>query len=147
MAICSECGAALAEDQTCEQHFHQLLYWESEDPARGSVHHLMVTGFYLQHPRVLSPEWLNGAKGLLRAFVVDEVNPADLRAWVNRTNDAGVRSFKIRATAASQGRYAQPVAWTMTAADVVQAGADQYVESVRRWARTIYDDLAASGNL
>lgn len=48
---CAECGAAWTNGQTCEDHFHQMLFWEAENPRAGAeVHHLMVLCYHLQHP-------------------------------------------------------------------------------------------------
>jgi len=46
----------------------------------------------------------------------------------------------------AHGHYTHPVQWTMTAHDVVLAGADQYLERIRAWAHAIDDALVASGN-
>jgi hypothetical protein len=37
---CPECGAAWPDAITCQEHFHQMLFWENERPDLG-VHHLM----------------------------------------------------------------------------------------------------------
>jgi hypothetical protein len=34
--VCSECGAIWHEEQTCQDHFHQMLFWENENPRDGS---------------------------------------------------------------------------------------------------------------
>lgn len=40
---CPECGAAWQNEQTCQDHFHQLLAWEAEYPDKTlAVHHLLV---------------------------------------------------------------------------------------------------------
>jgi hypothetical protein len=55
---CQECGGSWHNDFTCRNCFHQLLYWENENPALGTVHHLMVLSYHLQHPSLYSPEGL-----------------------------------------------------------------------------------------
>jgi hypothetical protein len=47
----------------------------------------------------------------------------------------------------AHGAYAHPVAWTMTAADVVAAGLDAYDASVRAWAESVLAALRHSCNL
>jgi Family of unknown function (DUF5946) len=141
-ARCDECGAALEAGQSCQDHFHQMLYWEAEDPPRGVVHHLMVLCYHMQHPSILSQEWLDGAKGLLEDFVVRGVTPAEIRKRDSAKLDSGKRTYKIKGTPDHHGSYAQPVAWSMTAADVVAAGAERYVERVRAWAERMYENLS-----
>ncbi len=29
--VCAECGAAWQEGKTCQDHFHQMLFWEADD--------------------------------------------------------------------------------------------------------------------
>jgi hypothetical protein len=59
---CPECGAVRHGDTTCQDGFHQMLFWENEDPANGAVHHLMVVSYHIQHPSLYSPEGLENAK-------------------------------------------------------------------------------------
>ena len=85
---CPECGAEWRADQTCQDDFHQMLFWEAENPALGEVHHLMVLCYYLQHPSLYSPEGLEYARGLLIAFVEHGAAPQDIR----RQNSAQLSS-------------------------------------------------------
>src|SRR5512145_2930017 len=64
-----ECNAPWQEGQTCQDHFHQMLFWENEHPPLGEVHHLMVLCYHLQHPSLYAPEGLEYAKGLLVDFI------------------------------------------------------------------------------
>ncbi len=73
---CPDCGAAHATGVTCQDDFHQMLFWEAEEPARGEVHHLMVLCYHLQHPGLYSPAGLQHALGLLEDFVVRGQSPA-----------------------------------------------------------------------
>jgi hypothetical protein len=37
---CPECGASWDDEATCQDHFHQMLFWENEYPDYGAeVHH------------------------------------------------------------------------------------------------------------
>ena len=76
---CSECGTLWENGETCEDHFHQMLYWEADNPSYGQVHHLAVLSYYLQHPSLYSPEGLDAAKRLLADLLVDQVTPQDAR--------------------------------------------------------------------
>ena len=145
---CPECGADWASGATCEENFHQLLYWEQADIENlGVVHHLMVLSYYLQHPSLYSPDGLAHAKGLLVDFVARDITPQQVRQRDRDKVDSGKRQFKIKGTAEVHGAYAHPVAWTMHTTDVVAGGAEGYVANVHAWAQSIYDGLKASGNL
>jgi len=145
--ICPECGAEHAGDLTCHDDFYQLLYWEAEDPPLGVVHHLMVLCYHLQHPSLYAPEGLANAKGLLVDFLDRGLTPEQVRAKNSPLVDSGKRTFKITATADSRGAYSQPIRWTLTAADVVRAGKDRYVEIVNAWAQSVHASLRAGGEL
>lgn len=144
---CPACGAALNPGTTCDAYFHQMLYWEAENPANWDVHHLTVLCYHLQHPHLYSREGLVESLRLLVAFVDEGVSPAEMRRRSRDRVDSGKRSWNITATTASVGAYQQPVAWTMTAADVVAAGETNYTASVRAWAWAILDTLTASGDV
>lgn len=141
---CPECGASWTNDETCETHFHQMLFWEAENPAYGAeVHHLMVLCYYLQHPSLYSPEGLTEARRLLVEFVERGASPVDVRKRNRAHVDSSRRNWKITATATSRGSYDREMAWPMTAADVVAGGADHYCANGRRWAQQIYEALKA----
>jgi hypothetical protein len=122
-----------------------MLFWEAEVPARGAVHHLAVLCYHLQHPRLYSPEALQGALRLLVMFVEQGVPPHTARQHMAAAFQK--RTTKIGGTADSFGQYAQPITWTLRAADVIDNGADRYCESVRAWATALLNDLRLSGNL
>jgi hypothetical protein len=138
---CPECGADWTGGKSCQDHFHQLLFWEAEDPARGVVHHLMVLCYHLQHPSLYSPEGLRHALGLLDDFVERGLSPAEVRQRQRERVASDRRTWKVTARPGSQGAYAQPPAWRMTAADVVVAGPENYVAQVRAWARSVYESM------
>lgn len=146
MQACPECGAVWT-DETCEEHFHQMLYWEAEFPQYGVVHHLMVLCYHLQHPSLYSPEGLATGKQLLVGFLEHGLTTEETRRRNRAALDSGTRKFKITARPDSHGVYDHPVEWTMTAADVSTSGADHYVDNVKVWAQSVYDALIKSGNL
>lgn len=118
-----------------------MLFWEWEFPSLGEVHHLMVLCFHLQHPQLYSPEGLVYARQLLNQFVEKGEMPADVRhrSWCHVNSDG--RDWKITGTPASYGKYEDPVAWSMTAVDVVAGGPENYCQSVRAWAQSVYQVL------
>jgi hypothetical protein len=138
---CPDCGAVLPVGETCEQAFHQMLFWEAEDPPRGEVHHLMVLCYHLQHPGLYSPDGLREAIRLLAAFVEDGLNPQDVRRANRSLVDSGKRTWKIKGSPGSRGSYPNPVRWTMTAWDVVGGGPENYIENVRRWALSVHEAI------
>ena len=145
--VCSKCGAVLPEGATCETNFHQMLFWEAEEPTRGVVHHLMVLCYHLQHPSLYSPDGLANGIQLLTSFVRDGISPAEIRRTMSDKVNSKNRQWKVTARPDSKGIYAHPVVWTMRAADVVARGVDHYVDSVREWAQSVYNVLQASENL
>jgi predicted nucleic acid-binding Zn ribbon protein len=146
-AHCPECGAPWPEGRTCSDDFRQLLAWEFEDPRRWDVHHLMVLCYHIQHPSLYSPGGLHGATELLGQFLEQRLSPGQVRRRIRRKVDSGKRSGPITARPGAQGAYAHPVAWRMTAAQVVEGGANAYCDNVRAWAESTLATLKASGNL
>jgi hypothetical protein len=146
MEHCPECGADGSDGQTCADHFNTLGFWEM-DHGLLEVHHLLVLCFHLQHPSRYSPDGLAAAKKLLVIFLEEEQTPQGVRKRLGKTVDSSQRRYKITGTPDSYGRYAHPVPWKLTVADVVRAGMDQYYDSVRAWADSILTALRASENL
>lgn len=147
VARCPECGAPWSAGRTCSDDFHQLLAWEFEDPRRWEVHHLTVLCYHIQHPSLYSPGGLHGATELLAQFLEQRLSTEEVRRRIRRQVDSGKRSGPITARPGAEGAYAHPVAWPMTAAQVVAGGAAAYCDNVRAWAESTLAALKASGNL
>jgi hypothetical protein len=146
--VCPECGAAWPDEQTCQDCFHQMLFWETERPADGAeVHHLMVLCYYLQHPSLYSPESLREAMRLLSDFLEGGVTPQQARGRGRSRLDSGSRQWKIKGTLDAHGSFPRPIQWEMTACDVIAGGQDGYCASVRRWAESILRGLRENGCL
>lgn len=144
---CPFCGAEWKDGKTCENDFHQMLFWEAENPDYGVVHHLMVLCYHLQHPRLYSPDGLAEGKRLLVEFVQNGTSTEKIRRRNKDRLDSGKRNWKIKSTADSKGAYANPVEWAMTAADVTAGGAEAYCDNVRTWAQATLKALKDSGNI
>ncbi len=144
---CPECGADWTEGKTCTEAFHQMLFWEAEDPSLGAVHHLTVLCYHLQHPSLYSSETLNGAKQLLVDFMERGISPKTVRQRDRTKLDSSNRSWKIKGTSASHGAYLYPICWIMTASAVIAGGMENYCENVEAWAQSILRSLRASDNL
>jgi hypothetical protein len=139
--ICPECGAELQNNTTCQEHFHQMLAWEWEYPGYWDVHHLMVLCYHLQHPSLYSPDGLQYGVKLLETFVKDGVSPQDVRQRNRDVVNSHNRSWKVTGTPDAHGVYDPPIQWNFTAATVIANGAEQYCESVKTWARAMYEAI------
>jgi len=140
---CPECGAPWQDSRTCQDDFHQMLYWENEVPENGEVHHLMVLCYHLQHPSLYSPEGLEYAKDLLDDFIAKGLSPQEVRrGWADQVSSRN-RRFHITARPGAQGSYPVLVQWPITARDVVNGRIDQYRENTRTWANSVYEALKA----
>ena len=139
--VCPECGATWHNGETCQDYFYQMLFWESENPNNGVVHHLMVLCYHLQHPSLYSPEGLRQGITLLRDFMERSLTPEQVRKRNRSVLSSSTRTWKITGTPASHGRYDHPIAWTMTVADVLEDGMDTYCDSIRTWARSVHEAL------
>lgn len=140
---CPSCGALHAGERRCADDFYQMLYWESEEPARGVVHHLTVLCYHLQHPELYSTEGLRHALELLEQFVGQGLSPEQVRRQARSRLDSGNRAWTVTAREDDHGAYDRPMHWSMTATDVVRAGPDAYVAAVRAWAEAVYSTIKA----
>jgi hypothetical protein len=143
---CPECGAPWRDNQTCQDAFHQMLFWENENPAYGEVHHLLVLCYHLQHPSLYSPDGLAGARRLLADFLEQNLPPAETRRRNRQQVSSSQRQWKITARPGLHGAYTRPPQWRLTAAAVVAGGAENYCDNVRQWAASILAALKQSGN-
>jgi hypothetical protein len=116
-----------------------MLFWESEHPGYGEVHHLMVLCYHLQHPSLYSPEGLKLGRHLLEEFVERGARPEDVRRRERGRVDSSRRAWKIKGTPAARGAYDPPMRWAMTAADVTAVGVEKYPDSARAWARSVHE--------
>ena len=84
---------------------------------------------------------------MLVDFLENDVSPQQMRRKISTQVDSGTRKHKITGTPDSHGTYEHPVQWSMTCADVVAAGIENYYDSVDQWAASVLQDLRDSGNL
>lgn len=145
--LCPACGAANADGRTCEDLFHQMLFWENEYPQHTlAVHHILVASYYIQHPHLYSPEGLQFSISLLAEFVAGVEGQAKGRQ-IRAAVQSGVRTFKIKGTPESHGSYPVPIAWTLYAHDVTDALIEGYDAAVRAWGASIVAALRAAGQM
>lgn len=138
---CPECGAPRTEDDGCRDRFDRCLVREFTDPAYGTVHHLTVAAFMLQHPSRLSrPGWL-AMRDLLGRFLRDGVSPAEVVAAGRR--DASLvfgagRSWRL--TGGPPVVLPAGFAWTQTIPDTADAPPDAYAAAITGWAEAVLGD-------
>jgi len=133
--ICPDCGAP---EMTCETRFHEFLVKEFQDPSYGTVHHLTVATYMLQHSSKLTREgWLH-MRELLREFLVENKPPAFIRKQNKDLVDSGKRKFKI--TSKDGLPKFSRTTWTKTILDVRIENVEVYCEDVTAWARSALED-------
>ena len=80
-------------------------------------------------------------------FVERGVQSGDDRRQSREQVRSDRRNWQITSWLGAVSAYAHPVAWTMTAGDVVAAGEPDYREQVRIWAGAVLAALRVSKNL
>ncbi|MBC8100158.1 MAG: hypothetical protein H7Y11_12000 [Armatimonadetes bacterium] len=141
---CLECGALWRDGIACEQHYHQMLAWEFDDPRSGIVHHLTVLCYNLQHPSIYSPEGLAGAVQLLTTFLEQGITPPEMRRNIQPKVDSGKRTTKITKRDIP-AVYDSAPSWTLTIQDAIGATSDGHAERVTAWAHAVLTALKTAG--
>lgn len=145
--LCPECNAPLKDVETCREYLDQMIKWDFGDFAGvGQIHHLTVLSYNLQHPSVYSSKGLEHAKESLVQFLKQPDAFAEHDAQNRSSLASDKRDWKIAGTPGDHGEYRQKPAWTIRASDVVQGGLQNYMDNVKKWARSIEKSLTESGN-
>ncbi|GIK74587.1 MAG: hypothetical protein BroJett021_35750 [Chloroflexota bacterium] len=138
MKTCPQCGARLPSNDSCQQRFDQCMALEYESPAAfGTVHHLTVTCYMLQHNAYARDAWLQ-ARTMLAQFVRDDVTPAEMRQKNRSQLDSGQRAGHINRGA--KLTEFDTIRWTSTIADVRFDDCEIYCADVARWALSVLAD-------
>ena len=145
--LCVECQAEQTESRTCADAFHQALAWDFEDPRAGSIHHLTVLCYHLQHPSLYSPEGLQYAMALLVEFLEMQKSPKEVRRHNSEIVQNNRRNWRITGSQSMKGAYKTPPTWTMNIQNVVAEGLENYPERVRTWSQSVLRALRDSGNI
>ena len=133
---CLECGAL-----DCQIYFDEFLVLEFTDAGYGSVHHLTVAAYMLQHSSKLTREgWLH-ERELLREFLVENKPPAFIRKQNKDLVDSGKRTFKIKSRDGKS--IITKTTWTKTILDVRTENAEVYCADVTTWAWAVLEDAEA----
>jgi hypothetical protein len=132
---CPGCGAA---GDLCKSRFDEFLVLEFTDADYGTVHHLTVAAYMLQHSSKLIREGWIYERELLREFLVENKPPSFIRKQNKDLVDSGRRKFKITS------RDGLPVihksTWTKTILYVRMENAEVYCADVTAWARSVLDE-------
>jgi Family of unknown function (DUF5946) len=127
---CPECGAP-----DCEVRFNECLALEFSDAAYGSVHHLTVAAYMLQHSSKLTREgWLH-ERNLLKEFLIENKPPTFIRQQNKDLVDSGKRAFKIKSTNGIP--VINITKWKKTILDIRMEDADDYCADVTTWAKSV----------
>jgi hypothetical protein len=131
---CLECGAL-----DCQIYFDEFLVLEFTDAGYGSVHHLTVAAYMLQHSSKLTREgWLH-ERELLREFLVENKPPAFIRKQNKDLVDSGKRTFKIKSRDGKS--IITKTTWTKTILEVRTESAEVYCADVTAWAWAVLEDV------
>src|SRR6266511_1425901 len=132
---CPECGAL---DNACETRFHEFLVKEFEEAGYGTVHHITVSAYMLQHSSKLTRDGWLYERELLREFLVGNKPPAFIRKQNKDLVDSGKRKFKIISKDGIP--IINKTTWTKTILDVRLENAEVYCEDVTAWARSVLEE-------
>lgn len=141
-ARCPECGAPVPAGGSCRDSFHVMLALEAEVPGGpGEVPHFYAVASYgIQHPGSMgfTASTVEGLRSELEAVVLKGKSLVQVRRKVR----AGVREAGRVTRREGDAVPHWPVGmWTMTVADVLEGGADEYVVRVEQWARSVVRSL------
>jgi hypothetical protein len=136
---CPECGAP---DTLCKTRFDEFLVLEFTDAGYGTVHHLTVAAYMLQHSSRLTKEgWLH-ERELLKEFLVEKKPPSFIRKQNKDLVDSGKRRFKIKSK--DGWPVINKTTWTRTILDVCAEDVEIYCEDVTAWARLVLEEAEAN---
>jgi hypothetical protein len=138
MSSCPECGAV---DTLCQSRFDEFLILEFTDAGYGTVHHLTVAAYMVQHSsKMTSAGWLF-ERNLLREFLVENKPPAYIRKQNKDIVDSGKRKFKIKSKTGVP--VINKTTWKKTILDVRAENPDVYCEDITAWARSVLEEAEA----
>jgi hypothetical protein len=134
---CPECGTP---EPSCKERFDEFLVLEFTYAGFGSVHHLTVSAFMIQHSSRLTLEGWFHMRELLREFLVEHKSPAFILSQYRHLVDSGKRKFRI--TSKDGMPVIKKTMWAKTIVDVRMETADIYCADVIEWARTVMEEAA-----
>jgi hypothetical protein len=135
MVTCSECAAP---DMACETRFNEFLVLEFTETGYGTVHHLTIATYMLQHSSKLTRQGWSLTRKLLREFLVENKSPDTIRKQNKNFIDSGKRIFNITSIDGSRG--IRKIIWTKTILDVHSDNAEIYCREIINWANSALKD-------
>ncbi len=91
---CAECGAVLANEDSCQAIFDALLVLEFSNPAYGEVHFLTVACFMIQHGRY-SDEGLAWIGKTLRRYLEEGLTGEEVQRIAAEDTGSDQRRWKV----------------------------------------------------
>ena len=141
---CPECEALLPKGGACRDLFHELLVLEAQVPgtAGALTHFYTVACYALQHPDSFryTQEALVGLHQALCDALDDQITLEELR---RRARAGAARAGRVTRRPGDPTPVWRRGGWSMRVVDVLSVAPEQYPDTVRRWARSIRDSLAA----
>ena len=135
---CPQCGAQFPAGDNCRDRFDLCLAKEFEQPTSyGSVHHLTVACYMLQHNLYSREAWLE-AREMVAQFIHQGITPSDVRRQNRKRLDSSQRRWSVTKGAKMSGL--DGIVWTRTIADVRLDTPDLYCADVKLWAAGVLSD-------
>jgi hypothetical protein len=135
---CPHCGAEYPSNEQCRDRFDLCLALEFENPTVfGSVHHLTVLCYMLQHNEYSRDTWLEARK-MIAQFIQEGATPLAMRKQNRSRMDSLQRTWSV--TKGEKLSEFDTIAWTHTIADVRLDNPEIYCSDVRLWTAGILKD-------
>lgn len=142
---CSECGGLYDEAEGCATRFGLMLEREFVDPAYGSVHHLTVAGYMLQHATRLSRRgWLE-MRALLRKHLREGVDVEGLKRHIRASGVTSLKGWSLKPDG-TRTDEAVGFTWSQTIATIDLSSGERYCDDVRRWADSVLAEAESIGD-
>lgn len=135
---CSKCGTMLRSDEKCRERFELCLRKDYEHPSSyGTVHHLIVASYMLQHNEYSREGWLE-ARNLLVQAIRQGISPSILRQQNHQKFDSYHRQWNF--TKGEKIAAIDKIEWSRTIADVRLDTPEMYCTDAKNWAKSILTD-------
>lgn len=135
MSSCPECGAP---DNRCQTRFDEYLILDFTHAGYGTVHHLTVAAYMVQHSSRLTREGWLFERELLRQVLLENKPPAAIRKQIKDTVDSGKRKFKIKSKTGLA--FINKSTWMKTILDVRAENAETYCKDITAWAKSVLEE-------
>lgn len=136
MATCPDCGCEPAPWESCRQIFDLCLALEFEHPGTyGSVHHLTVLCYMLQHNQYSREGWF-AARKLLAQLIEGRTTIPEIRERVR--SGLGLRSQSL--VQGEKLAEVQQIVWSQNISSLRRTSPEVYCADVTAWARAVVRD-------